>query len=93
MIVNLSFTIAGRFQLDLERAMEDPWWEQYTRGLDLDNKEQFARAIYNYVSAYLRNEDLLSNAPFTCGPADVYHIQTEVKDGGRESATAESSNV
>lgn len=90
-IVDLSFRVTGRVQLDLERAQEDPWWEQYTRGLDLSDPIQFQQAVSNYVSAYLAKENLLSEAPFTCGPADVYNINIEVKNGGSNNAAAESN--
>lgn len=88
-IVNLSFTVIGRVQLDMDRALEDPWWEQYTRNLDLDDPIQFQQAVSNYVSAYLAKENLLSEAPFTCGPADVYNINIEVRNGGSNNATDE----
>jgi hypothetical protein len=88
-IVNVSFTVHGRVQLDLARAEEDPWWDQYSRGLDLTDDEQFKQAVQNYVSAYLRNEQLLSdNAPWTCGPASIYSVQIEVKHGGNTSSDA-----
>lgn len=81
-IITVGFTVYGQVQLDLARAEEDPWWEQYTRGLDLNDPEQLKQAVQNYVSAYLRQEQLLSdNAPWTCGPASIYTITTEVKNG------------
>lgn len=87
-IVDLTFSIRGRVKLDLERAQEDPWWDQAVKGLDLDDKDQFRAAVSNYVSAYLRNEELLSNAPFTCGPADVYDTNIEVKSGGTSASSS-----
>ena len=88
-IIDVSFTVTGRVQLDLARAEEDPWWEQYTRGLDLNKPEDLAQAVQNYVSAYLRNEELLSdNAPWTCGPASIYSVQTEVKNDGTSNTDA-----
>lgn len=89
-IIDVTFTIHGRFQLDLTRAEEDPWWECYSRGLDLNNPEEFQQAVQNYVSAYLRNEELLSNTPFTCGPASIYQTNIEVKNVG--NARNEPSN-
>lgn len=92
-IVDVTFNIMGRVQLDMDRAKEDPWWEQYTKGLDLSDPIQFQAAVFNYVSAYLKNEELLSDAPFTCGPADVYRITTEVRNGGSNNAANDSSPV
>jgi hypothetical protein len=81
MILDVAFTVFGRVKIDLERAQQDPWWETTTRGLDFNDPAQLQQAISNYLSAYLRHENLLSDAPFTCGPADVYNTQIEVKSG------------
>jgi len=82
-IVDLAFTVTGSVQLDVARAQEDPWWDQYSRGRNLDDPAEFEQVVRDYVSAYLRNEQLLSNnAPWTCGPASLYHIQIEVRNGG-----------
>lgn len=92
-MVDITFTVTGRVQLDLDRAKEDIWWEQYTRGLDMTDPIQFQEGVRRYVSAYLRNEQLLSdNAPWTCGPASLYQIQLEVKNGGNAERT-EGSNT
>ena len=82
MILDVKFTVFGRLKIDLERAREDPWWDQYCNGLDLTDPIQLQTAVANYISAYLRHEELLSNAPFTCGPADVYSTKIEVTSGG-----------
>jgi hypothetical protein len=82
MILDVSFTVYGRVKIDLARAMEDPWWEQSTTGLDLNDPIQLQQAISNYVSAYLRHEALLSDVPWSCGPADIYNTNIEVKNGG-----------
>jgi hypothetical protein len=89
-IINVVFNIQGRVQLDLARAEEDPWWETYSRGLDLNEPVQFQQAVANYISAYLRNEELLSDAPFTCGPANIYQTNIEVKSGN-ETKTNEQA--
>lgn len=90
-IIDVSFVITGRVQVDLARAMEDPWWESYSRGLDLNEPDQLQLAIQNYVSAYLRQENLLSeDAPFTCGPADLFSISVEVKND-RNSSNASAN--
>jgi hypothetical protein len=91
-IYDLSFTITGRIQLDMSRAQEDPWFEQFTRGLNLDNPEELEQALQAYVSAYLTRERIFStNAPWTCGPADIYTGKIEVINGrntsGRQEAT------
>lgn len=84
MILDVAFTVFGRVKIDLERAQQDPWWDTTTRGLDLNDPVQLQQAVSNYLSAYLRHENLLSQAPFTCGPADVYNTNVEVKSGGRD---------
>lgn len=77
-IIDISFTISGRVKLDLARAMEDPWWETYSRGLNLNDEEGLKTAIRNYISAYLRNESLLSdNAPWTTGPPNIFGANIE----------------
>ena len=78
MILDVKFTVFGRVKLDLERAQQDPWWEQYSRGLDLSDPIQLQTAVSNYISAYLRNEELLSNVPWSCGPASVYNSEINV---------------
>lgn len=78
-MLDVAFTVFGRVKIDLERAMQDPWWVSTTNGLDLNDPEQMHMAISNYISAYLRHENLLSDAPFTCGPADIYNTNIEVK--------------
>ena len=93
-IINVAFTVTGKVQLDLARAEEDPWWEQYSRGLDLNDPEQFKLAVQKYVSAYLTNEQLLSEtAPWTCGPASIYSVQIEVKNGGNASTDSTDASV
>lgn len=79
-IISVSFSINGRVEVDLVRAEEDPWWETYSRGLDLDDPAQLQKAIQNYISAYLRQENLLSDVPFSCGPASIYNLNVEVKN-------------
>lgn len=88
-LVDIKFSIHGRVLLDMDRAMEDPWWEQYTKGYNLNDPAEFKQAVIEYVKVYLSQEDLLSeNAPWTCGPADLYGVeivltnQLEVKSGG-----------
>ncbi len=88
-IVDISFTIVGRVKLDTDRALEDPWWDQSVKGLDLNDKIQFQQAISNYISAYLRHENLLSEVPWSCGPADVYSVTVEVNNGGSNNAADE----
>jgi len=93
-IINVVFNIQGRVQLDLARAEEDPWFEQYTRGLDLNDPVQLQQAMQNYVSAYLRAENMLDDTPWACGPASVYSVQIEVKEDGRNTSTrADVSSV
>jgi len=91
-IVDVTFKINGRVQLDMDRAQEDPWWDQFTQGLDLNDPIQFQQAVSNYVSAYLTREELLSDAPFTCGPANVYNIHIEVLNGGNDNAANDSNS-
>ncbi len=80
-IIDILFTVQGRVQLDLTRAVEDPNWDHYTRGLNLGIPEQLQQAVHNYVSAYLRNEQLLSdNAPWTNGPADIYGVVIKINE-------------
>lgn len=95
-LINVSFSIHGRVVLDLERAMEDPNWDQVTKNYDLSDDAQFKIAIRDYITMYLRNETMLEDTPFTCGPADIYGIQmtygdmkttTEVQDGRTEVTT------
>lgn len=81
MILDVTFTVFGRVQIDLERAEQDPWWDQSAQGLDLNDPIQLQAAVSNYISAYLRHEDLLSNVPWSCGPASVYNTKIEVKNG------------
>lgn len=92
-IINVVFNVHGRVQVDLARAVEDPWWDQCSVGLDLNDKEQFQLAVRNYVSCYLRADSLLDNVPFSCGPADIYSVQIEVKSGGNTSSTDASSGI
>jgi hypothetical protein len=94
-IVNVVFTIQGRVQLDLARAEEDPWWESYNRGLDLNDPVQLQQAMQNYVSAYLRAEHMLDDTPWACGPASIYSVQIEVKEDGRSTSNnaSVSANV
>lgn len=91
-IIDITFTINGRVQLDIARAEEDPYWEQLSRGLDMTDPTQFQLVIRNYVSAYLRNEQLLgNNAPWTCGPSSIYSVQIDIKEevkNGRNSTSA-----
>ena len=85
-ILTVVFNVSGSVQLDLARAIEDPWWERITRGLDLDDPEQLQQAVRMYVETYLSNEELLSDsAPWTCGPASLYSVKAEVKNGGTAS--------
>jgi len=92
-ILDVGFTIYGRVKIDIARAMEDPWWESSTIGLDLDNPEQLHQAVSNYIAAYLRHEELLSNVPWSCGPASIYNTNIEVKDGGNTAVReAESTS-
>lgn len=80
-IIDLTFTVAGRISLDLARAQEDPVWEQITRNYDLSDPYQLKVAVDAYVTAYLRNERILSNTPWSCGPSSIYSVTTEVKNG------------
>lgn len=92
-ILDITFTINGRVKFDQARAEEDPWWETLARGLDLNDPEQLHLAIQNYVSAYLRQENLLSeSAPFTCGPADIYSVNVEIKND-RNTSNASTINA
>ena len=91
-VVDISFTITGRVKLDIDRAFEDPWWDQVTQGLDLNDPIQFQQAVSNYISAYLRHENLLSEVPWSCGPADIYSVKVEVNNGGSNNA-ADERNV
>jgi len=92
-IINVSFNIQGRVQLDLARAEEDPWWETFSRGLDLDDPIQFQQAVANYLSAYLRNEELLSDVPWSCGPASIYQTNIEVKENARDTSNSASTTA
>lgn len=78
MISDVTFTIYGRVKIDLERAQEDPWWDQSVQGLDLNDPIQLQTAISNYISAYLRHENLLSDVPWSCGPSDIYNTYVEI---------------
>lgn len=91
-IINITFNISGHVQLDLDRAKEDCWWDHYNKDKDLNDPIQLQQACADYISAYLRNEELLSNAPFTCGPASIYHIAIEVKNGGRNNAETDAAS-
>lgn len=96
MVVDLIFTVSGRVQIDMTRAYEDPWWEKYSKDLNLDNPDEFRQAIQAYVSAYLSREKILSNAPWTCGPSDIYGANIEVRNDGSnrsESRTEESRSA
>ena len=77
-IINVSFTISGQVHVDPARAAEDPWWEQYSRGLDLNDPEQFRQALYNYISAYVRAESLLDDVPWSCGPSSIYAVELKI---------------
>lgn len=91
-IIDITFTINGRVQLDRIRAEEDPYWEQLSRGLDMNDPIQLQLVIRNYISAYLRNEQLLSNnAPWTTGPSSIYSVQIDIKEevkNGRSNSTS-----
>lgn len=91
MIVNIRFNIHGAVSLDLDRAREDPYWDQCAQ-----RQTELKDTIVDYVTSYLRNEDILrNNAPFTCGPATIFNCdiildETKLKENnngeGKESS-------
>jgi hypothetical protein len=95
-IITVTFQINGRVHLDIARAEEDPYWEQVSRGIDMESPEGFELAARNYISAYLRNEQLLSDVPWSCGPASIYGVSITIdnkKDEKEEVKNVRSNST
>ena len=78
-IRTVTIAVQGVVSIDLERVQEDPQWALVSRGVDLEDATAAKLALEAYVARYLGMETLLSNAPFTNGPADVISTQVEVQ--------------
>ena len=89
--IDVTFTVTGGVKVDMDRVVEDPWWNLYTGDLDLEDPQQLQLGLSRYVQAYLKQEILLSDVPWSCGPADLYQITIEVRNGGREASNDDKS--
>ena len=67
--------------LDLERVEEDPRWQHMSKPLPDDPeaaKKQVQDQLFSYINQYiLSGPQLLTNAPFTNGPSDVWVTSME----------------
>jgi len=72
-LVNVSFVMEGIVSLDWERIEQDPVWQMAARR-HADRKACLA----DYVSRYLSNEAILTEAPATNGPASVTRVTTRI---------------
>jgi hypothetical protein len=67
--------------IDLERVEQDPRWQLMTERLDLSDKEVINEQLFKYVNSYiLAGPQVLTNAPFTNGPSDIWVSTMEILD-------------
>lgn len=72
--------------IDLERVEEDPRWQMMNKE-ELTDTEKAKQQLFSYINQYiLAGPKLLTNAPFTNSPSDVWVSKMEILDE-RSNAT------
>jgi hypothetical protein len=72
-------TLSSVIDLDLERVEEDPQWQRLIEGKDDSNKDIVKAMLFEYINQYLlRGPRIMTNAPSTNGPSELWPIEMEI---------------
>ena len=87
-IIQVTLTVVGNIELDLERIEADPNWRQVlSAGWDLDTPEGRLGALQDYLGHYITRELFLREMPSTNVPGSIRLIELEVTSNGNRSAS------
>lgn len=75
-IIQVDLLLFGSLSLDMERMEQDPNWRTIAAQYDLPL--EIERAVFEYITHYVRREKLLRDMPSTNGPGDLQLRQMEV---------------